>query len=159
MLITLIAALAKNRAIGFQNQLLFHIPADLEHFKRSTFGHTVIMGRRTFESLPKGPLPNRRNIVLSRQLASIGGCEVYHSLSEALRACEGEPEVFVIGGDSVYRGALPLAHRLLLTLVDQDADHADAFFPPYDDWKLVDSEPHPGFSFAVFERKLPATQF
>lgn len=153
MLITLIAALAKNRAIGFQNQLLFHIPADLEHFKRSTLGHTVIMGRRTFESLPKGPLPNRRNIVLSRQLASIGGCEVYHSLSEALRACEGEPEVFVIGGGSVYREALPLAHRLLLTLVDQDADHADAFFPPYDDWKLVDSEPHPGFSFAVFERK------
>lgn len=153
MLITLIAALAKNRAIGFQNQLLFHIPADLEHFKRSTLGHTVIMGRRTFESLPKGPLPNRRNIVLSRQLASIGGCEVYHSLSEALRACEGEPEVFVIGGGSVYREALPLAHRLLLTLVDQDADHADAFFPPYDDWKLVYSEPHPGFSFAVFERK------
>lgn len=153
MLITLIAALAKNRAIGFQNRLLFHIPADLEHFKRSTLGHTVIMGRRTFESLPKGPLPNRRNIVLSRQLASIGGCEVYLSLSEALRACEGEPEVFVIGGDSVYREALPLAHRLLLTLVDQDADHADAFFPPYDDWKLVDNEPHPGFSFAVFERK------
>ncbi len=153
MLITLIAALAKNRAIGFQNRLLFHIPADLEHFKRSTLGHTVIMGRRTFESLPKGPLPNRRNIVLSRQLASIGGCEVYHSLSEALRACEGEQEVFVIGGGSVYREALPLAHRLLLTLVDQDADHADAFFPPYDDWKLVDREPHLGFSFAVFERK------
>ena len=153
MLITLIAALAKNRAIGFQNRLLFHIPEDLEHFKRSTLGHAVIMGRRTFESLPKRPLPNRRNIVLSRQLTLIEGCEVYHSLPEALRACENEQEVFVVGGDSVYREALPLAHRLLLTLVDQDADHADAFFPPYDDWKLVTREPHPGFSFAVFERK------
>ncbi|MGI6223422.1 MAG: dihydrofolate reductase [Prevotella sp.] len=153
MRITLIAALDRQRAIGYQNRLLFHLPEDLEHFKRLTMGHTVIMGRRTFESLPKGPLTKRRNIVLSRSLSHIDGCEVFTSLDAALQSCADKEEVFVIGGASVYAEALPLADRLQLTLVDQMASKADAFFPPYDEWLLLDSEKHNGFSFLVFERK------
>ena len=152
MQITLIAVLDQNRAIGYQNRLLFHIPEDMAHFRRCTLGHTIIMGRRTFESLPHGALPKRRNIVLSHTLTVIEGCEVYPSLSDALRACEDEQEVFVIGGAMVYREALPLAHRLLLTLVDETVGEADAFFPPYNDWKLIDRELHSGFSFAIFEK-------
>lgn len=140
--ISLIAAVAQNRAIGYQNKLLYWLPNDLKRFKKLTTGHTILMGRRTFESLPKGALPNRRNIVLSRRQMDFPGCECYASIEDALNHCKPDEEVFVIGGASVYRQALPLANRLCLTEVDDIPPHADAFFPPYDGWIPVWKEEH-----------------
>ena len=134
MHITLIAAVAENRAIGLDNQLIYHIREDLRRFKSLTTGHTVLMGRRTFESLPKGALPNRRNIVVSRTVAHLDGCDTYPSLEEALRHCAPEEQVFVIGGQTVYEQTLPLAHRLCMTEIAATPPRADAFFPPYDGW-------------------------
>ncbi len=143
--ITLIAAIAANRAIGYQNRLLYHLPADMRRFKALTTGHTIIMGRRTFLSLPKGALPQRRNVVLSRQPGiSFPGAETYPSLEEALASCHDGEEVFVIGGESVYAAAMPLARRLCLTHIDAVPEAADAFFPAPDpaEWRLSYSERH-----------------
>ena len=98
MKLSIIAAVAENGAIGYKNQLVYWLPNDLKRFKTLTTGHTIIMGRRTFESLPKGALPNRRNIVLSRGQKEFPGCERFGSLREALAHCGAEEEVFVIGG-------------------------------------------------------------
>ena len=142
-MISLIAAVALDGAIGYQNRLLYWLPNDLKRFKALTTGHTIIMGRRTFESLPKGALPNRRNIVLSQTRQDIPGAEVFGSIKAALRACQGE-DVFVIGGASVYAQALPLADRLCLTEVQDTPAQADAFFPafPADEWTEAWSEAH-----------------
>ena len=105
-MINIIAAVAKNRAIGYQNKLIYWLPNDLKRFKALTTGHTIIMGRNTFLSLPKGALPNRRNIVLSRSVKSFEGCDVYPSLEEALAHCAKDEEVYIIGGASVYQQAL-----------------------------------------------------
>ncbi|MBQ7182199.1 MAG: dihydrofolate reductase [Bacteroidaceae bacterium] len=142
-MISLIAAVALDRAIGYQNRLLYWLPNDLKRFKALTTGHTIIMGRRTFESLPKGALPNRRNIVLSQTRQDIPGAEVFGSLKAALKACWGE-DVFVIGGASVYAQALPLADRLCLTEVQDTPAKADAFFPAFsaEDWTEAWSEVH-----------------
>ncbi len=137
MKINIIAAVAANRAIGYQNQLLYHIREDLKRFKALTTGHTVIMGRRTFESLPKGALPNRRNIVLSRSKDNFPGCEVYGSLSDALSHCADDEQVYIIGGASVYEEALEIADRLCLTEIDATPEKADVFFPSYQGWKEV----------------------
>lgn len=142
MHITLIAAVAENRAIGLDNQLIYHIREDLRRFKSLTTGHTVLMGRRTFESLPKGALPNRRNIVVSRTVAHFVGCDTYPSLEEALRHCAPEEQVFVIGGQTVYEQTLPLAHRLCMTEIAATPSRADAFFPPYDGWVKEAEERH-----------------
>ena len=142
MHITLIAAVAENRAIGLDNQLIYHIREDLRRFKSLTTGHTVLMGRRTFESLPKGALPNRRNIVLSRTATEFAGCDTYPSLEEALRHCAPEEQVFVIGGQTVYEQTLPLAHRLCMTEIAATPSRADAFFPPYDGWVKEAEERH-----------------
>jgi dihydrofolate reductase len=147
MRISLIAALAQNGGIGRDGDLLYHLPADLRHFKLLTGTHALIMGRRTFESLPKGALPNRRNIVLSSQDGyAPAGSECFASLSEALEACRQseEQEAFIIGGYSVYQAALPLANRLYLTSIEADGVGADVFFPTFDptEWKTVDMEPH-----------------
>ena len=143
-MISLIAAVARNGAIGYRNRLLYWLPNDLKRFKALTTGHTIIMGRRTFESLPKGALPNRRNIVLSRGVRDIPGAEVFPSLPAALKACTPDEEVFIIGGASVYAQALPLADRLCLTEVDDTPLQADAFFPPFslDEWTEEWSEEH-----------------
>ena len=141
-MISLIAAVARNRAIGYQNKLLYWLPNDLRRFKSLTTGHTIVMGRRTFESLPKGALPNRRNIVLSRSAAAFPGTEAFPTLEAALAACRPDEEVFVIGGASVYRQALPLADRLCLTEIDDTPAQADAFFPDYSDWQAVWDEQH-----------------
>lgn len=141
-MISLIAAVSRNRAIGFQNKLLYWLPNDLKRFKSLTTGHTIIMGRRTFESLPKGALPNRRNIVLSRTLHEFPGAECFPTLQEAVDACSVDEEVFIIGGASVYEQALPLADRLCLTEIDDIPADADAFFPDYGDWTEVSSEQH-----------------
>ena len=141
-MISLIAAVARNRAIGYQNKLLYWLPNDLRRFKSLTTGHTIVMGRRTFESLPKGALPNRRNIVLSRSATAFPGTEAFPTLEAALAACRPDEEVFVIGGASVYRQALPLADRLCLTEIDDTPAQADAFFPDYSDWPAVWDEQH-----------------
>ncbi len=142
MHITLIAAVAENRAIGLDNQLIYHIREDQRRFKSLTTGHTVLMGRRTFESLPKGALPNRRNIVVSRTVAHFVGCDTYPTLEEALRHCAPEEQVFVIGGQTVYEQTLPLAHRLCMTEIAATPSRADAFFPPYDGWIKEAEERH-----------------
>lgn len=169
MQISLIAAIARNNAIGFQNKLLYWLPNDLRHFKSLTTGKTIIMGRKTFDSLPNGALPNRRNIVLTRQPLSINGTDVFPTLHAALHDCRqhfesDEPfarEVVVIGGASLYRQTLALADTLYITLVDDIPIEADAFFPEIDvrEWQEVgreDYEPderHPfAYSFVCYKR-------
>ena len=112
MKISIIVAIARNGAIGFKNKLLYWLPNDLKRFKSLTTGHTIIMGRKTFESLPKGALPNRRNLVLSHQDINFPGAERYASLESALSHCSLEEEVFIIGGASIYQEAMPLADTL-----------------------------------------------
>ena len=132
-MIAIIAAIDKNNALGFQNRLLFYLPDDLKRFKALTTGHTVVMGRKTFDSLPKGALPNRRNIVLSRSTKLVlPGAEVYASLEEALRHCADDEQVFIMGGASVYKQAMPLADRLYMTEIDAEAAEADVYFPAID---------------------------
>jgi dihydrofolate reductase len=161
--IAIIVAIDKNNAIGKGNNLLYHLPNDLKRFKALTTGNTVIMGRNTFESLPKGALPNRRNIVLSRQTDVIfPGAEHFVSLEEALNHCSANEKVFIIGGASVYRDALPIADELLLTKIDDAAAEADVYFPPrhYNDWEEKSEEKHPAdvrhthpYTFTDFVRK------
>ena len=141
-MITIIAAVARNRAIGFDNKLIYWLPNDLKRFKQLTTGQTIIMGRRTFESLPKGALPNRRNVVLSRTTNDFPGCDTYVSLSEALAHCSADEDVYVIGGASVYRQAMSVADRLCLTEIDDTPAEADTFFPDYSDWREVWREDH-----------------
>jgi dihydrofolate reductase len=160
MVLSIIVAVAQNRAIGKENQLLWHISEDLRYFKQITSGHTVIMGRKTFESIGK-PLPNRTNIVISRTLTPANNLSVAKNLNAAIAQCQNETEVFIIGGGSIYREALPLAHRLYLTEVHADYE-GDTFFPEIDrtQWKEISRQdfphgatfPHP-FSFVVYERK------
>ena len=115
-MISIIAAVAANRAIGNDNKLIYWLPDDLKRFKALTTGNTIIMGRRTFESLPKGALPNRRNVVITRQADyTAPNIEVFHSFEDALQACQNDDQVFVIGGESVYAAALPLAQRLFVS--------------------------------------------
>lgn len=160
-MLNIIVCIARNRAIGRDNRLLYHLRADLKQFKALTTGHTVIMGRRTFESLPKGALPQRRNIVLTRKDLTFEGTETYHSLDEALQHCTPEEEVFIIGGASVYEEALPKARRLYLTEVDDVPADADTFFPEYmrNRWKELSREHHEAdeqnerpFDFVALER-------
>ena len=144
-MIAIIAAIDKNNALGFENKLLFYLPDDLKRFKSLTTGHTVVMGRKTFDSLPKGALPNRRNIVLSRsKKLELPGAEVYPSLEEALKHCEEEEQVFIMGGASVYRQALPLADKLFLTEIDAEAKQADVYFPAIDKtvWHEIKRDVH-----------------
>lgn len=154
MRLSIIVALTRNRAIGLRGGLIYHLPADLRRFKQLTTGNTIIMGRKTFESLPKGALPHRRNIVLSRtgQEADFPGASLFRSLEEALADCRqraghGEAEaaeVFVIGGSSVYQEALPMAGRLCLTLIDDVPAEADTFFPEWEEsgWRETFREHH-----------------
>ena len=151
MTVNIIAAVAKNRAIGKDNKLIYWLPNDLKRFKALTTGHTIVMGRKTFESLPKGALPNRRNIVLTRSARQFPGCDCYSSLEEALLHCEPDEDVFIIGGASVYRQALSYADRLYMTEVEDTPSEADAFFPLTANeveclnqagWKKVKEETH-----------------
>ena len=141
-MISIIAAVAKNRAIGYQNKLIYWLPNDLKRFKALTTGHTIIMGRNTFLSLPKGALPNRRNIVLSRTQKDFPGCDTYPSLKDALAHCTPEDDIYIIGGASVYRQAMTVADRLCLTEIDDMPKKADTFFPDYSDWHEVWREEH-----------------
>jgi len=159
-LISIIAAVARNRAIGYQNKLIYWLPDDLKRFKQLTTGHTIVMGRNTFLSLPKGALPNRRNIVLSTTQSSFPGCDVYTSLKEALNHCRPDEDIYIIGGASVYAQAMPFANRLCLTEIDDTPAEADTFFPPYDNWQEEKREDHPAddrhaypFAFVDYVRR------
>lgn len=145
-MINIIAAVARNSGIGFQNKLLFWLPNDLKRFKALTTGNTIIMGRKTFESLPKGALPNRRNIVLSSNPATLcPGAELFPTLEAALQSCRSDEQIYIIGGASVYRQAMPIADRLCLTEIDAEAPQADVFFPTVDSdvWHEKSRESHP----------------
>ena len=149
MKINIIAAVARNRAIGYNGDMVYFIKEDLRRFRQLTTGHTVIMGRRTFHSLPKGALPNRRNIVLSRTETNFPGCDVYTSLSEALKYIADNEEAFIIGGASLYKEGLAVANRLYLTEIDAVPPHADVFFPEYDDgtWQIETKEERPATAY------------
>ena len=153
-MLSIIACISQtNRAIGYQNRLLYHIKSDLTRFRELTTGHTIIMGRKTYESLPNGALPHRRNIVVSNSMKEMEGCEVYPNLEAALKAAEGKTEeTFIIGGESIYRQSLPAAHKLYLTVVDDAPQQADAFFPEInpEEWELIEKEMRNenGLSFA-----------
>jgi dihydrofolate reductase len=161
-MIAIIAAIDKNNALGFKNRLLFYLPDDLKRFKALTTGHTVVMGRKTFDSLPKGALPNRRNIVLSRSTKlELPGAEVYASLEEALQHCADNEQVFIMGGASVYKQALPLADRLYMTEIDAEAAEADVYFPTIDhklwhetkrDVRRADDRHPCNYAFVDYER-------
>ncbi|WP_113654766.1 dihydrofolate reductase [Pedobacter namyangjuensis] len=143
MNISIVVAISQNNAIGKNNQLLWHLPADLKHFKEITSGNCIIMGRKTYDSIGR-PLPNRRNVVITRNTAlKIEDVEIVTSLEDAISLCENEKEIFIIGGAEIYKEALALTDTIYLTTVHQHYD-ADAFFPEIksEDWLEIDSESH-----------------
>jgi len=142
-MIAIIAIIAKSRAIGFNNKLLYNIPEDMSHFKAITTGHPVIMGENTFHSMNNRPLPNRLNIILTKDKSfSAADCLVAYSLEEAidLAKAQNKGEIFFIGGGQIYKQALPLADKLYLTVVDDEPNQADTFFPDYSEFKKIVSE-------------------
>ena len=147
--ISIIVAIAQNNAIGKDNQLLWHIPADLKRFKQLTTGHTIVMGKRTFESLPIRPLPNRRSVVITDLAGEeIEGCTMAYSIQDAIDKMDDEKENFIIGGGSVYRQFLPIADNLYLTIVQKDFD-ADTFLEiDLSEWETIEREDH-------YEEELP----
>ena len=160
-MISIIAAIDNNRAIGLNNRLLCRLPNDLKYFKSVTVGNTVIMGRRTFESLPVKPLPDRKNIVLSASLkGDLEGCIIAGSIEALLTLCCEEDECFVIGGAQVYRQMLPLAQKLYITRIYHSFE-ADAFFPEIhaDRWQLQSTQMNArdekhlyDYSFEIYSR-------
>ncbi len=153
MKLALIAAIGKNRVIGKNGRLPWHISEDLKRFKRLTTGYTVLMGRRTFESISSS-LPNRRRVVISSH--PIPNIETYRSIDEALNALADQERVFVIGGGMMYAQTLDRADELFLTFVDAEVD-GDVFFPPYEDilsgkFRLTLEEIHDGYRFLDYER-------
>jgi dihydrofolate reductase len=160
-MITLIAAVAENNALGKDNQLLWHLPDDFKRFKGLTTGHYIIMGRKTFESFPK-PLPNRTHVIISRQKNyQPEGCIVVDSLDKAIAVCPKDQETFIIGGGEIYNQSIEIADKLDITKVHQSFE-ADTFFPEIDlnKWKLFSVEFHPkdekhqfDFTFKTYLRK------
>lgn len=158
--ITLIVAAAENNAIGKNNQMLWHLPNDFKYFKKNTLEHSVVMGRKTFESIGK-PLPERRNIILTRDMNYIGEeVDIANSVQEVLNYCRDEREIFIIGGAEIYKQTLPLANKIHMTRVHTTID-GDAYFPELLDhkWKLVSAEKHEkdekhafDYTFEVYER-------
>ena len=144
-MISIIVAIAENYAIGKKGDLLCHMPADLKHFKDITSGQTVMMGERTFFSLPKHPLPNRRNIVLTDVAGkTFEGAEAVYSIDEMVQCVNGEEEAFVIGGGMVYRQMMDRADKLYITHIHHSWEDADTFFPEIkeSEWKLLSAERH-----------------
>ena len=161
MIISLIAAMDKHRAIGIENRLPWHLPADLQHFKKTTMGKPVIMGRNTYESIGR-PLPGRLNIVVTRNTDyQAPGCTLANSFDDAIAKAEGHEEIMIMGGASFYEHSLPYAHRLYLTFVDTQVE-GDAFFPEWntEQWQEVERESHQAdeknpfnYEFVTLERK------
>ncbi|MCC8197557.1 MAG: dihydrofolate reductase [Tannerellaceae bacterium] len=160
--ISIIVAIAENNAIGKNQDLLWHLPNDMKRFRHLTTGHPVIMGRKTFESLPKGALPNRKNIILtSVPEHGFVDCFACESMDDALDLCANQGEVFMIGGAMVYKQALEIADKMYITLVQHTFEDADTFFPEirYAEWKEVEREDFPAdekhaypYSFLTYER-------
>ncbi len=160
--LTLIAAISENNALGKDNQLIWHLSEDLKRFKRLTNGHAIIMGRKTFESLPKA-LPNRKNIILTQNTTyQANDAWVVHSIEAALTLTEGDPQPFVIGGGQIYQLFLPFAKRIELTLVHHHFE-ADTFFPELDlkYWKQIHEEKHQctadqplNYSYLTYQKKI-----
>jgi dihydrofolate reductase len=160
--LSLIWAMGRNRIIGVDNRLPWHLPADLKHFRALTTGHTILMGRKTYESFPR-PLPDRRHVIITtdRGYKASSGCLVVHTLDEALTVASNDDEVFVIGGSSLYAQTLPRADRLYVTLIDAEFA-GDTRFPDFDerDWQAVAREDHApderncyAYSFVLLERR------
>lgn len=159
--LSIIVAIAENNAIGKDNQLLWHLPADLKHFKEITIGHTIIMGRKTYDSIGK-PLPNRRSIVITRNASLvIPGVEVVTSLVNAIELCKPDEEVFIIGGAEIYQQSLAYATYIYLTRVHQKYD-ADTFFPEINpsEWEELssityqaDEKNEVAYTFSTLERR------
>ena len=161
-MISIIVAVSEDLGIGRNNDLLWHIPEDLKRFKNLTYGNTVVMGRRTWESLPRKPLPGRTNIVITDIPGEhFEGAETAYSVDDALAKCEKDKEIFIMGGGSIYRQFMPLADRLYITHVHKKAP-ADIYFPEIDMniWKVVEKEEFPAsetitipYTYVVYERK------
>lgn len=161
--IGIVVALDENNGIGHEGDLLCHLPNDLKHFKEVTSGHTIIMGRRTYESLPKGALPNRINVVITSDSADkYPGCIVVRSVEEALFHCKENEKIFIIGGGQLYRTTLELADWLYLTRIHHTFSEADTFFPEIDfeEWSLTQKEMHDAderhrysYTFLTYRRK------
>lgn len=166
MLITLVAAMDKNRLIGQKNHLPWHLLSDLYHFKAVTLGKSIIMGRKTFESIGK-PLLHRRNIVISREAGlRIEGCKIFSSVEEALNNLANEPEVMIIGGGSLFKETLPKADKMILTIIEHSFE-GDTYFPLWDtdEWIVVSKIKHElnennlySFSFLELRRKTKLTE-
>lgn len=162
-MLSIIVAIAENYAIGKKGDLLCHLPEDLRHFKTITAGHTVLMGERTFFSLPKHPLPNRRNIVLTDQAGkTFDGAEAVYSIDEARSLVPAEQEAFVIGGGMVYRQFMTIADKLYITHIHHSWEDADTFFPEIDPaiWRQTSAERHEAdeknpyaYTFAEYVRR------
>ncbi len=164
MILSIIAAADEKNGIGKNNELLCHLPADLKYFKQTTLGHTIVMGRKTYESIGR-PLPGRTNIVISRQTSlAIEGCFVFPHLDDAINHAEasGETELFITGGGTIYELTLPIANKIYLTRIHHQFD-ADTFFPalPTHDWECTKDEKHTAdeknkhdYSFQVYQRKI-----
>lgn len=163
-MITMIAAIAENRVLGKDNQLLWHLPDDFKRFKQRTSNHKIVMGRKTFESLP-GKLHNRTHFILTRSKDyEQTDCTILHSVEDIYKIVEHEEEIFIIGGGEIYSLCLPIANCIELTKVHTVID-GDAFFPEMDanEWELVHQEYHPkdekhkfDFTFETYKRKTPA---
>lgn len=162
-MLSLIAAIGKNNELGKDNTLLWSMPADMKHFRETTSGHAVIMGRKTFESIGKA-LPNRRNIVITRDVSyKVDGIEITHSLEEALGFFENlNEEVFIIGGGELYKQGIEKADKLYITRVDCETPDADTYFPAIDEnkWQETSHEDHSSddknpfpYSFVEYSRK------
>jgi len=153
--IIIIAAMSENRVIGINNTLPWSLKPDMERFKKLTLGWPCVMGRKTWESLPKRPLTGRPNIVISRSLDGVTGARVFPSLQEAVQYCAGYEKVFICGGASVYAEALPLANRIELTVIRHRYE-GGVFFPEIDNalWQITNTEDFDGFSFISYSRIL-----
>lgn len=160
MIVSFIAAIGKNRELGFSNKLPWHLPDDLKRFKEITRGHTVIMGRKTYESMGR-ILPERKNIIITRDKSyRVENALIFSSIEEALRECKNEKESFVIGGGEIFKLALPYVNKMYLTHAEAERP-ADSFFPEFNikDWKITSEEFHPkdekhlyNFAFKIYEK-------
>jgi len=140
--LSIIVAIADNNAIGKDNQLLWHLSEDLKRFKQLTTHHTIVMGKKTFESLPIRPLPNRRSIVITDDLnEKIEGCTMAYSIEDAINLCDSDNENFIIGGGSIYKQFMPFTNKLYITKVHKDFD-ADTFYPEinFSEWEIIENQ-------------------
>jgi dihydrofolate reductase len=161
-MISIIVAISENNGIGYKNELLWHIPEDLKRFKKLTLGNTVIMGKKTWESLPKRPLPGRRNIIITdNPTDSFEDSITVFSIDEALKLCENNSENFIIGGGSIYRQFMPFADRLYITHIHKIGP-ADIYFPEISGeiWEPVEKEEHTSgddinipYTYIIYHRK------